>query len=90
MTASRNRFRSAGPNMPLTLDGNHVERVATYPPGHVAEVDSDGNLQIYRRKAGTADTTDIGGITDTRPSKLREALARINERNRDYYATRRF
>ncbi len=89
MTASRNRFRSVGPNMPLTLDGNHAERVATYPPGHVAEVDSEGNLQIYRRKAATADD-NTGGITDTRPSKLREALARLNERNREYYATRRF
>ena len=88
MTASRNRF-SINASGHLTLDGNQVERVATYPRGHVAEVDSDGNLQIYRRKSAP-ETTDMGGITDTRPSKLREALERINERNREYYATRRF
>lgn len=56
--------------------------VATFPKGHEARVDNDGNLHIYRAKQGAAaDTTpDL-----RKPSKLREALERINQRNRELY-----
>src|SRR6185437_3180059 len=41
--------------------------------------DYAGNLLIYRRR--TLDVKSFGGIDDTRPSKLKMTLARINERN---------
>ena len=70
-------FRSTGPT--LTMDGN--EHIASYPKGHEVKTDEQGNIHIYRKKSA-----DVGGITDTRPSKLRDALARLNERNREFYA----
>jgi hypothetical protein len=59
------------------------ERVATFPAGHVAEVDDAGNIQIYRE---SGKTTDAGGVDDARPSKLRNALAELNRRNAEFYS----
>ncbi|HET9284275.1 MAG TPA: hypothetical protein VFR24_20170 [Candidatus Angelobacter sp.] len=75
------RFRSVGPT--LTMDGSTTdsEHIASYPKGHEARTDEQGNIHIYRKKSA-----DVGGITDTRPSKLRDALARLNQRNREFYA----
>lgn len=90
MSTSRNREISYGPVMSMDdePDGNPV---ASFPPGHVSRMDSNGNLHVYRgvRSAGAA---------DRRPSKLREAMSRIgttqslseklaniNQRNRDRY-----
>jgi len=57
--------------------------VATFPKGHEARVDSSGNLHVYR-------TNPAPQVQDTvpdlrKPSKLREALERINQRNREIY-----
>jgi hypothetical protein len=60
-----------------TIDGEHV---ASYPKGHEVRTDEQGNIHIYRSKSA-----DAGGITDKRPSKLREQLERINQRNREFY-----
>jgi hypothetical protein len=59
------------------------ELVATFPRGHVAEADDAGNVRIYRQR--TIDVKLSGGVDDTRPSKLKMTLARINERNKEFW-----
>jgi hypothetical protein len=79
--------------MPVTTDSDELERIASYPSGHEVRTDSNGNIHIFRKRA------ESGGTADTRPSKLREAQARINsqrdaereglaafnKRNREFY-----
>jgi hypothetical protein len=75
MSTSKNRHTSYGPTM--TLDcGNSADEpdgnpVASYPPGHVSRMDSQGNLHVYRGVRSA-------GAVDNRPSKLRDALTRLN------------
>lgn len=59
------------------------ELIATFPRGHVAETDDAGNVRIYRQR--TLDAKLSGGVDDTRPSKLKMTLARINERNKEFW-----
>jgi len=71
----------------LTTDRAIEQPVATFPKGHEARVDDAGNLHIYRKKAATADITGPETVF-SKPSKLREALERINQRNRQADAER--
>ena len=87
------KHRSVGPNLSMTTDSSDLERIASYPSGHEVRTDSNGNIHIFRKRA------ESGGTADTRPSKLREAqarinsqrnteregLARVNQRNREFY-----
>ena len=59
------------------------ELVATFPHGHVAETDDAGNVRVYRQR--TLDVKLSGGVDDTRPSKLKMTLARINQRNKEFW-----
>src|ERR1041385_8513651 len=76
MSTSKNRERSFGPVMSMDFataepDGNPV---ASFPPGHVSRMDSSGNLLVYRGAPSAGDA-------DRRPSKLRDAMARISGDN---------
>jgi hypothetical protein len=85
----RPKHKSVGEALPmsgLTTDRAIEQPVATFPKGHEARVDDAGNLHIYRAKAPTADTTP--DTVYSKPSKLREALERINQRNRQEDAQR--
>lgn len=82
MSTSKNRERtlSFGPVMSMDQacgadepDGNPV---ASFPPGHVSRMTSDGTLHVYRG-------TKSAGAADRRPSKLRDAMARIAPKSGD-------
>jgi hypothetical protein len=51
--------------------------VATFPPGHVSRLSTDGTLYVYKGDPA------VGGITDSRPSKLRDAMSRITPKSGD-------
>jgi len=60
-----------------------LELIATFPRGHVAETDDAGSVRIYRQR--TVDVKLSGGVDDARPSKLKMTLARINQRNKEFW-----
>jgi hypothetical protein len=78
MSTSKNRERSFGPvmSMDCAADEPNGNPVASFPPGHVSRVDSSGTLHVYRGAPSA-------GAADRRPSKLRDAMARIKPRSGD-------
>jgi hypothetical protein len=80
MSTPKNRHMSFGPNMTIDCgigsdepDGNPV---ASFPPGHVSRMATDGTLHVYRG-------TKSAGAADRRPSKLRDAMARMTPKSGD-------
>jgi hypothetical protein len=63
------------------------DEVAFDPASMEARLGRDGRYHFFK-KDGTMVLDHSVGIYDPRPSKMREALQRINQRNREFWEKR--